>query len=187
MLDETLNNNQPEYEFSKPENKAEYDKQLNSIDKKVQDALFRSWVDVMHMIDNEEKYKKITDIVNEDIYNGKYKDAYYEHGIVYHIGPVNEHGKKVSGWNELVVPEYLKPENQKKYVERMEEIDPAVFKRINKVVHILSDTLGSDSVEYTDACNKINQDIYDERYKNAKFEATFDEGGEFEQGVILGI
>lgn len=185
MHNETLNNNQPEYEFSKPENKAEYDKQLNSIDENVQKALFSSFANMMRIIDDDEKYKKITDIINEDIYEGKYKDAHYEHGVVYHIGPVNRHGKKVSDWDELGTPEYRKPENQEKYDEQMKKIDPKVFKEINKIVHILGDTLGPDSVEYADACNKINQDIYEGRYENAKYEPIADEGGEFERGVIL--
>ena len=181
---EVMGGGRREYEFNKPENKAKYDERLSAIDGKVQKSLFGSFPDMLKML-GDEQYKEVTDIINEDIFNGKYEDATYENGLVFHIGSVNEEGKRVSDWDELDIPEYRKPENKAKYDEQLKKIDPQVFNKIQKVVHILGDTLNVESVEYMDACNKINQDIYDGRYEKARYEITSDKGDEFERGVII--
>lgn len=187
MSHEKLTENKREYNYKNPENKQEYDRRLSEIDDDVKKSLFRPFLDIMNMLDDEEQYDHIVDVVNQDIFDGKYKDARYEHGIVYGIGSVNSDAEKISGWDDLAVPEYRKPENQQKYDEKIKTMDPKVFKRINKVVGALGDMLDVESVDYMNACNKINQDIFDGRYDNATYMVLGDAGTDLENGSILRI
>lgn len=173
-----------EFEYKKPENRQKLDEKLSQIDNDVKEYLFGSFSNMMNMV-GDDLSNSIVDIVMEDIYDGKYKDAKYESGAIFHIGPVNEGTKKVSDWDDLGVPEYRKPENKQEYQDRLRDIDPKVFQEINKVIGIMRDTLGAMSMEYTKAANRINQDIYDGRYEDATYEEVNDEGGGFKSGIIV--
>ncbi len=176
-----------ELNYKKPENLAEYNKQLNKIDGNVKNCLFSSFTDLRRLV-GDEQYDKILDTINEDIYEGKYKDAKYENGTVYNVGPVNENGKKsisTSERNRLNNLDIVQLTNSEKLQEQMDDIDPKVMDRIGSIIDVLAITLRKDSLEYTEALGKIYQDIYDGRYKDAKFEVTSDEGSEFERGVIF--
>ena len=159
----------------------EADKQSSNIDD-VYRTLFGTPSNIKNML-GDQQFSKWQNIVNQDINSGKYAEAKYEDGLVYHIGKVNEGSMDERGddWDTM---KYRSQDERLRYSEQVKNIDPKVWGQINKTVYALGATLGDNSREYHDALNKINQDIYDGRYKNAEYIVIRNEGEESEEGVI---
>ena len=159
------------------------EKQPKNIDSNVFRALFGVPTNIRNML-GDQQFSKWQNIVNQDISDGKYRDARYEDGLVYYVGDVND-GSIDDRGDDWDIMKYRSRDERLKYNEQVKSIDPKVWEQINKTVYALGMTLGDNSKEYHDALNKINQDIYDGRYKAAEYVAVRDEGGEHEEGVIV--
>ena len=161
----------------------EPEKQPKNIDDNVFKALFSTPTNIKNML-GDQQFSRWQNIINQDINDGKYADAKYEDGLMFHIGKVNEGSVDERG-DEWDTMKYRSQDERLKYNEQIKNIDPKVWNQINKTVYSLGATLGDNSKEYHDALNKINQDIYDGRYQNAEYVVMRNEGEEFEEGVIV--
>lgn len=171
-----------ETKIESPVSNAETDRQPDHIDNNVYRTLFGTPTNIRNML-GDQQFSKWQNIVNQDIESGKYAGAKYEDGLVYYIGKVNESSIDERG-DDWDIMKYRSRDERLKYDEQVRDINPDVWKQIGKTIYALGATLGDNSREYHDALNKINQDIFDGRYKNAEYIVVRNEGEDTEEGII---